>query len=225
VSLFVTGTDTGVGKTFTITQLLRLLRAAGKSCAGFKPICCGDRRDAELLLAASSNGLTIDEINPLWLKTPAAPLTASQVEKVKINIELLLAALRALQQRVHYVFVEGVGGWLVPIRADYFVSDLAAEMGLPVLVVAQNRLGCLNHTMLTVRSIASEALHCGGVALNSRVGESDVAVATNAGILEKIVNVPVLTGLTENVSELPANWRRMIESTASALMSLEQTQM
>lgn len=225
VSLFVTGTDTAVGKTFTITQLLRLLRAAGKSCAGFKPICCGDRRDAELLLAASSNGLTIDEINPLWLKTPAAPLTASQVEEVKIDIELLLAALRALQQRVHYVFVEGVGGWLVPIRADYFVSDLAAEMGLPVLVVAQNRLGCLNHTMLTVRSIANEALHCAGVALNSWLVESDVAVATNARILEKIANIPVLTGLTENVSELPANWRRMIESTASALMSLEQTQM
>lgn len=225
MSLFVTGTDTAVGKTFTITQLLRLLRAAGKSCAGFKPICCGDRRDAELLLAASSNGLTIDEINPLWLKTPAAPLTASQVEEVKIDIELLLAALRALQQRVHYVFVEGVGGWLVPIRADYFVSDLAAEMGLPVLVVAQNRLGCLNHTMLTVRSIANEALHCAGVALNSWLVESDVAVATNARILEKIANIPVLTGLTENVSELPANWRRMIESTASALMSLEQTQM
>ncbi len=225
MSLFVTGTDTGVGKTFTITQLLRLLRGAGKSCAGFKPICCGDRRDAELLLAASSNGLTIDEINPLWLKTPAAPFTASQVEEVKIDIELLLAALRALQQRVHYVFVEGVGGWLVPIRADYFVSDLAAEMGLPVLVVAQNRLGCLNHTMLTVRSIENEALHCAGVAVNSRLGESDVAVATNARILEKIANVPVLTGLTENVSELPANWRRMIESTASALMFLEQTQM
>jgi dethiobiotin synthetase len=225
VSLFVTGTDTGVGKTFTITQLLRLLRAAGKSCAGFKPICCGDRRDAELLLAASSSGLTIDEINPLWLKTPAAPFTASQVEKVKIDIELLLAAFRALQQRVQYVFVEGVGGWLVPIRTDYFVSDLAAEMGLPVLVVAQNRLGCLNHTMLTVRSIANEALPCAGVVLNSRLGDSDVAVATNARILEKIANIPVLTGLTENVSELPANWRRMIESTASALMSADQTQM
>jgi dethiobiotin synthetase len=225
VSLFVTGTDTGVGKTFTITQLLRFLRATGKSCAGFKPICCGDRRDAELLLAASSSGLTIDEVNPLWLKTPAAPFTASQVEEVKIDIELLLAALRAVQRRVQYVFVEGVGGWLVPIRADYFVSDLAAAMGLPVLVVAQNRLGCLNHTMLTVRSIANEGLHCAGVAVNSPLDESDIAVATNARILGKIANIPVLTGLTENVSELPADWQRIIESTASALMSLEQTQM
>jgi dethiobiotin synthetase len=225
VSLFVTGTDTGVGKTFTITQLLRLLRAAGKSCAGFKPICCGDRDDAELLLTASSNGLTIDEINPLWLKTPAAPLTAAQVEEVEIDIDLLLAALRALQQRVHYVFVEGVGGWLVPIRADYFISDLAAEMGFPVLVVTQNRLGCLNHTMLTVRSIANQGLHCAGIALNNRLGETDIAVATNAQILEKIVDIPVLTGLAENVSQLPTSWRQIIESTNERVDVSGQTQM
>jgi dethiobiotin synthetase len=225
VSLFVTGTDTGVGKTFTITQLLRLLHAAGKSCAGFKPICCGDRHDAELLLAAGNSGLTIDEINPLWLKTPAAPLTAAEVEEVKIDIDLLLAALRVLQQRVHYVLVEGVGGWLVPIRANYFISNLAAEMRFPVLVVAQNRLGCLNHTMLTVRSIANQGLHCAGIALNSQLGETDVAAATNAQILEKIVDIPVLTGLTENVSELTPDWRRMIESTVTALMSPGETQM
>jgi dethiobiotin synthetase len=224
VSLFVTGTDTGVGKTFTITQLLRLLRAAGKSCAGFKPICCGDRHDAELLLAASSNGLTIDEINPLWLKTPAAPLTAAQVEEVKIDIDLLLAALRALQQRVHHVFVEGVGGWLVPIRADYFIADLAAEMRFPVLVVAQNRLGCLNHTMLTVRSIANQGLHCAGMVLNSRLDGTDVAIATNPQVVEKIVHIPVLTGLTENASQLPAAWWRIIESTTSLPMSPRQTQ-
>lgn len=224
MSLFVTGTDTGVGKTFTVIQLLRLLRAGGKSCAGFKPICCGDRRDAELLLAASSNGLGVDEINPLWLKTPAAPFTAAQVEEVEIEVELLLAAFRALQQRVEYVFVEGVGGWLVPIRADYFVSDLAATMGLPVLVVAQNRLGCLNHTLLTVQSIVSKGLQCAGVALNSPREQNGIAPATNARILEKILDVPLLTGLTENPLELPADWQRVICSTSGGDVS-RQTQM
>jgi dethiobiotin synthetase len=111
VSFFITGTDTGVGKTHTAVQLLRLLRANGRSCAGFKPICCGDRRDAELLLSASANGLTIDEINPLWLKTPAVPLTAAQIEAVNTNIEPLLDAFRKLAARVDDVFVEGVGGW------------------------------------------------------------------------------------------------------------------
>ena len=87
MSLFVTGTDTGVGKTHTVIQLLRLLRASGARCAGMKPICCGDRRDAELLLAAGSGGLTIDEINPVWLKTPVAPLAAAHIEHAKIVIE------------------------------------------------------------------------------------------------------------------------------------------
>ena len=86
MSLFITGTDTGVGKTFTAVRLLHLLRASGTSCAGMKPICCGDRRDAELLLAAGSDGLTIDEVNPVWLKTPAAPIVGSLMEKVDIDV-------------------------------------------------------------------------------------------------------------------------------------------
>lgn len=213
MSLFITGTDTGVGKTHTAVQLLRLLRAAGTSCAGMKPICCGDRRDAELLLAASSDGLTIDDVNPVWLKTPAAPIVGSLTEEVNIDIGQILAAFRALQDQVDHVIMEGVGGWLVPIRSDYFVSDLVVEMGLPVLVIAQNRLGCLNHTALTVRSVLQQKLRCVGVALTGVSIISDIAAVTNADILKKILNVPLLSGLGENLMELPADWRLMIDST------------
>ena len=215
MSLFITGTDTGVGKTHTALQLLRLLRAAGTSCAGMKPICCGDRRDAELLLAAGNDGLTFDDVNPVWLKTPAAPIVGSLVEEVNIDIEQILAAFRALQNRVEHVIVEGVGGWLVPIRPDYFVSDLAREIGLPVLVVAQNRLGCLNHTTLTVRSILQHRLCCAGVMLNpaGAGATDDVAALTNADILQKVLSVPLLSGLGENLRELPSDWRLMIDST------------
>ena len=212
MSLFITGTDTGVGKTHTAIQLLRLLRASGTRCAGMKPICCGDRRDAELLLAAGSEGLRIEEINPVWLKTPAAPLVGSLTEGVNIDIERILAAFRALQSRVEHVLVEGVGGWLVPIRRDYFMSDLAVEMALPVLVAAQNRLGCLNHTALTVRSIAAHRLPCAGVVLNGPPDPSDIAAVTNLDILRKIVDPPLLSGLTENLDQLPADWRLMIDS-------------
>ncbi len=212
MSLFITGTDTGVGKTHAAVQLLRLLGASGMRCAGMKPICCGDRRDAELLLTAGSDGLTIDEINPVWLKTPAAPFAAARIEQVKIDIECIVAALRALQDRVEHVVVEGVGGWLVPIRADYFVSDLAVEMKLPVLVVALNRLGCLNHTALTVRSIGEHGLPCAGIVLNELPGATDIATATNAEILQEIMDIPLLPGLLEDMNELPPSWRRMMDS-------------
>jgi dethiobiotin synthetase len=213
VSLFITGTDTGVGKTHIAIQLLRLLRAAGTSCAAMKPICCGDRRDAELLLAAGIDGLTIDEVNPVWLKTPAAPIVGSVMEEMNIDIEKILAAFRVLQARVEHVIVEGVGGWMVPIRSDYFVSDLAVEMGLPVLIVAQNRLGCLNHTALTVRSVVQHRLRCVGVALNGVPVSDDIAAVTNADILRKILSVSLFNGLGKTLTELPANWRLMVDST------------
>jgi dethiobiotin synthetase len=206
VSLFVTGTDTGVGKTHTVAQLLRLLCASGLRCAGMKPICCGDRRDAQLLLAAGSEGLTIDEINPIWLKTPAAPFAAALVEQIDIDIPHVLEVAADLQRRFDCVVVEGVGGWLVPIRANYFVSDLAAEMKLPVLVVTQNRLGCLNHSMLTINSVRDHGLKCAGLVINHPPGQEDIAVSTNADILRRIAGVPVVSGLAENMSELPPEW-------------------
>jgi dethiobiotin synthetase len=219
VSLFITGTDTGVGKTYTVIQLLRLLRGAGRKCAGMKPICCGDRDDAHLLLAASSPGLTIDEINPLWLKTPAAPLTAALVENVAVDRAGLAAAFNSLQARVPLVLVEGVGGWLVPIAEGYFVQDLAADLGLPVLVVAQNRLGCLNHTLLTLQSIAARGLRCVGVVLNATSGEKGVANSTNAEVLRKLVGVAVLPGLIENATEITSAWAAIFEQIPGKICS------
>ena len=213
MSLFITGTDTGVGKTHIAARLLHLLRASGTRCAGLKPICCGDRRDAERLLAAGSDGLTINDVNPVWLKTPAAPIVGSLMEKVSIDVEKVLATFQTLQERVEHVIVEGTGGWLVPIRPDYFVGDLAAAMKLPVLVIAQNRLGCLNHAALTVRSVAAYKLRCIGLVLNSTEMASDIAGLTNADILKQILNVPLLAGLGENLTELPVDWRLMLDST------------
>jgi dethiobiotin synthetase len=212
VSLFITGTDTGVGKTHTASRLLHLLRASGVSCAGMKPICCGDRRDAELLLAAGSDGLTIDDVNPVWLKTPAAPIVGSLMEKVDIGIDHILSAFHSLENRVEHVIVEGTGGWMVPIHRDYFVSDLAVAMELPVVAVAYNRLGCLNHAALTVQSIVGHGLRCMGLVLNNAQETGDIAALTNADILGKILDVPVLVGLGENLTELPADWRFMLDS-------------
>ena len=213
MSLFITGTDTGVGKTYTAARLLQLLRASGASCAGMKPICCGDRRDAEFLLAAGSAGLTLDDVNPVWLKTPAAPIVGSLMEKVDIDVDHILAAFHSLQNRVEHVIVEGTGGWMVPIHRNYFVSDLAVAMKVPVLAVAYNRLGCLNHASLTVQSIRGYRLRCVGLVLNNAQETGDIAALTNADILKRILDVPLLCGLGENLTELPADWRLMLDST------------
>ncbi len=211
MSLFLTGTDTGVGKTYTAVQLLRLLRAAGVRCAGMKPICCGDRADAEMLLAASSEGLTIEEVNPVWLKTPTAPWTAALREDTPIATGPLLEGLADLERRFDFVLVEGVGGWLVPIAQDYFVSDLAAAMKLEVVIVALNRLGCLNHTLLTVESVTARGMTCRAVALNSTADARDIAAETNAEMLRRTAGVPIVSGLTGEVSELSADWRRVLD--------------
>jgi dethiobiotin synthetase len=177
-----------------------------------KPICCGDRRDAELMLAASSDGLSIDEINPVWLKTAAAPLPAALVENVTIDRQVLIAGFAALQKRVAQVLVEGVGGWMVPIADGYFVRDLAADLQLPVVVVAQNRLGCLNHVLLTVESVLGRGLTCAGVVLNEPTGHSDIATSTNREMLQGLLKVPILAGLGEDILTLPAEWNSVLMS-------------
>ena len=211
MSVFITGTDTGVGKTYTAAQLLRLARASGLRCAGYKPICCGDRGDAELLLAASDPGLTLDEVNPVWLGTPAAPLTAALAEERQIDLDSIRQQFERLRARFDLVVVEGVGGWAVPIRDDYFLSDLAREMQLPVLIVSLNRLGCLNHTMLTMQAVAASGLRCVGIAFNIRKSFVDIADTTNMEILKRISPVPVLAGLSLEMSELPVEWRAIME--------------
>lgn len=188
----------------------------GRSAVGMKPICCGDRRDAELLLAAGSEGVTIDEINPIWLQTPLAPLAAAQVENFDFQLEVVLKAFAVLEQRAKNVLVEGVGGWLVPIQSNFFVSDLAAAFDLPVLVVAQNKLGCLNHTLLTLESIARRGLRCVGVVLNEFDGRNDIAQATNRNILEQVCGVPILAGLKEKDGFLTPEWRATLTATESS---------
>ncbi|HEY8649494.1 MAG TPA: dethiobiotin synthase [Chthoniobacterales bacterium] len=215
MSVFVTGGDTGAGKTRFAVWLLRMLRSSRLRSAGMKPICCGDRHDAELLLAASSEGLTIDDVNPMWLRTPAAPFTAAMVEGRSVDIEPLVKKFLELDHRFECVVVEGVGGWLVPIRADYFVANLAAALKLPVIVVAQNRLGCLNHTLLTIRSVEAHGLTCAGVVLNNFGGTVDIPSKTNPEVLQQCLSVPIVADFRDDLSEIPDWLRKMLPEIAT----------
>ena len=192
-SCFITGTDTGVGKTYVVSRMIRALRKDGIDAVGMKPICCGDRDDAEVIYRASGGVVPLNDINPVWLRTPAAPYTAAMIEGRTIDLALIRESFERLQSSHQRVIVEGVGGWRVPIARNYFVSDLARDFALPVVVVVSNRLGAINHTLLTVDAIRAAGLECAGIILNQSDAESaDVAKTTNRGIIEDVSQVAIL---------------------------------
>jgi dethiobiotin synthetase len=195
VKLFVTGSDTGVGKTYLSSLLVRALRARGLDTVGFKPICCGERDDALLLQSAAEGKVSLNDVNPVWLRVPAAPYAASLIEGRPIDLDLVRRTFTRLSATHSSMIVEGVGGWRVPITRDYFLSDLATEFALPVVAVVPNRLGTLNHALLTVEAIRAAGLVCAGIILNHLVPPADPpepAVVTNRAVLEEVVGVPIL---------------------------------
>jgi dethiobiotin synthetase len=205
MNLFLTGTDTNVGKTYTAALLIRALRRAGLDTVGLKPICCGGREDAEALHEAAAGTLAINDVNPVWLRTPAAPYTAAMIESRAIDLALIRDTFARVRAAHRSVIVEGVGGWLVPIERDYSVRDLAVEMALPVAVVVANRLGALNHTLLTIQSIRAAGLQCAGLILNQArepAGDDTIAAQTNRAILEELSGVPILFSIEHGQREL-----------------------
>jgi dethiobiotin synthetase len=195
MNVFLTGTDTNVGKTYIAARLVKALRDAGRSCVGFKPICCGPRDDAEALHAASGGAASLNDINPVWLRAPVAPYAASMIESRMIDLALIHETFARLRSAHESIIVEGVGGWRVPITRDYFVSDLAADFGLPVVVVVANRLGAINHTLLTVESIRASGLECAGIILNQPnqiADEAKIATSTNTVVIEEVLKAPIL---------------------------------
>jgi dethiobiotin synthetase len=193
---FLTGTDTGVGKTFVTALLARALRRAGLDTIALKPICSGDRGDAEILRAACDSELELDEVNPLWFQTPVAPYLAARREGRAASLPALESWFCSISKGRQSVLVEGAGGWLVPVAENLLIADLAAALGLPVIVVVADRLGCINHTLLTIESIRSRGLECRGIILNSPVNESGGPALKNRSLLEEFTDVPVLFEIT-----------------------------
>jgi dethiobiotin synthetase len=192
---FITGTDTGVGKTWFACWLVRQWRTQGHDAVGLKPIAAGGREDAELIRAASGNALPLDTINPVHLREPAAPLVAAREENRMLDFAALNAGVLKTAARFSHVVIEGVGGWRVPLGPRYEVRNWARDLGLPVVVVARAGLGTLNHTLLTVESIRAAGVTCAGVVLNpgatATTGASSAARRTNGAVLEDLLGLPV----------------------------------
>ena len=173
-SVFVTGTDTGVGKTHVALELMQQARQCGLRVAGYKPIASGcelidgawKNSDALALQQASSMELDYALINPYAFEPPIAPHIAAAEQGVKIDSQRLLDNYRQLQQLADVLIVEGAGGCLVPIDEQQTMLDLAKTLALPVTLVIAVRLGCINHALLSVDAIRSKGLQLQSLVFN-----------------------------------------------------------
>ncbi len=191
MNYLVTGTDTGVGKTFVTCGLIRFSRSKGIDSVGMKPICTGAPYDVQQLLEACGSCEPEHRINPVWYRTPVAPYSASIIEDRLIDLGSIREAFEGLASRHSSVLVEGAGGIAVPILPHYDFRDLARELRLQVIIVAANRLGVLNHARLTLEAVRAADLKCSLIAINSLQANSDISQATNLSVLESLVDVPV----------------------------------
>jgi dethiobiotin synthetase len=173
--LFVTGTDTGVGKTLAACALLHRLRAGGLRALGMKPVAAGVERTAEgpvngdvvALRNASSWAAPLSLVNPYCFESPVAPHLAAAAVGLRIEIGPIEKAFNALRASADAIVVEGVGGFLVPLNDREDAGDLAVALGLPVVLVVGMRLGCLNHALLTQQAILARSLRLAGWIANS----------------------------------------------------------
>jgi dethiobiotin synthetase len=191
-TLLVTGTDTNVGKTFVSCAVIAALRARGRRVAVMKPIETGvtaQPEDALALRAAAADPAPLDAVCPIRLRAPLAPSVAARLEGRTIDPEDLARRILARMNDADLLLVEGAGGLLVPIAGTFTMADLARRCVLPLLVVAANRLGTVNHTALTARVAASLGLTMRGFVLSQPQPVTDESALSNAD------EIAALTGL------------------------------
>lgn len=207
---FITGTDTGVGKSWCSAGLMAKLQQQGQTVAGMKPVasgcepgCEGLRNDDALLLQSQASiEVPYETINPFAYEPPIAPHIAAQYAERPVQIDIIRDDFLRIAEQVDQVIVEGVGGWRVPLNEGETVADLAKALGLPVVLVVGLRLGCINHALLTAESIRNAGcLLAGwiGNSLESAMPEQDAVIAS----LEARLEAPLL-GVVPYMNEYSA---------------------
>jgi len=196
MNYFVTGTDTGVGKTLISCALLHAFAAQGKSVVGMKPVAAGCdegelNEDVKMLRAASNVLASLGQINPYSFFLPAAPHIAAHHAGVIISLERILESYHELASQAELVIVEGAGGFLVPLNETQDSADLAIAMNLPVILVVGMRLGCLNHALLSTRAITACGLNCAGWIANI-IDPDMLALKDNIEALQHRIDAPLL---------------------------------
>jgi dethiobiotin synthetase len=191
--LFVTATDTGVGKTEVACALVAEARARGLDAIAMKPaqsgVVAGEPSDAERLAAAAGGAEAPEAICPYSFAAPLAPAVAARVEGRTVSLERILEVARALAARHDVLLVEGAGGLLVPLTERETFADLAVALALPVLVVARTGLGTVNHVALTVEALRRRGLPIAGIVLDRCAPEDDPSVPYNAGEIARLTGI------------------------------------
>ena len=199
--IFVTGTDTGIGKTVVTCALAAFFALRkGLDVGVMKPLEAGLTLhgkdllpwDAIMLKEASGSQDDLSLINPYCFESPLAPETASELEHVHVDLELLDRIYGRLRTSHQVLFIEGAGGILVPIRRNFFYVDLMKRWEVRVLVVARLGLGTINHTLLTCAYLKHAGISIAGVILNDSEGKKDLAAKTNPDMLARYLDVPLL---------------------------------
>ena len=216
--IFITGTDTGVGKTLVACGLAALLRNSGYRVGVMKPVetGCEERDgkpfppDAYLLKEVSGCSEPVEKICPYRLRDPLTPSMAAEREGVKIDISLLEKIYGEISSNYDITLVEGAGGLLAPILPSYTYADLARLLKLPLLVVAANRLGVINHLLLTLEHASCRSLSVLGYVFNRLTNESSLAADTNREALLSLTAVPYL-GEIPYIEDLEAKWSSLAD--------------
>ena len=204
---FVTGTDTGVGKTFVSCALLHAMARRHPRVVGMKPVAAGlvqtpdgwDSEDAIALRAASTVGVPPALDNPVRLPDPLSPHLAAERAGTRIDIPHLVACQRELAQHADAMVVEGAGGFLVPLSPEHTGADLAQALGLPVLLVVGLRLGCLNHALLSAEAIRARGLPLAGWVAN-RIDPGMAAADDNIAFLRQRLGAPLLADIAHSAA-------------------------
>lgn len=224
---FITGTDTGVGKTVVTGAIARCLSAKGIKVGVFKPIATGCERrreglvsrDAEFLAHCSNSEQSLEEINPIRYSEPLAPLVAAERSRRQVDFTLIEQAYTNVVSNNDLVLVEGIGGLMVPIERDYMVLDLMEDMALPVIIVAASRLGTINHTLLTIQACQQRSLQVAGVVINKYNPEqADLAEETNPRVISNVGQVRIIAVIPYDKSTCVEKGRLGPEITAAAAL-------
>ena len=203
--VFITGTDTGVGKTIIAAGLSLVLKSRGIRVGVMKPVatgCWGDNKtlisqDAVYLFEAAENEYA-PLTSPVRFRNPVAPSVAAIYEQKEVNLDTIRRAYRELQKHYDFIIVEGIGGILVPIKKNYLVANLIREMGLPIIIVSHVSLGAINHTLLTVDSALIRGFLIKGIIFNrAPLVNYSLAELTNPRVIHELTGLPVLGTLPE----------------------------